>query len=61
MSGRRAAAGRSSCPRLRCAPCGASHALLPAFTLAWRLDTAETVGVVVTQVAGQNEASQVRP
>ena len=38
-------------PRLRCAPCGASHALLPAFTLAWRLDTAETVGVVVTQVA----------
>ena len=32
-------AGRSRkifVPRLRCAPCGASHALLPAFTLAWR-------------------------
>ena len=39
-------------PRLRCAPCGVSHALLPAFVLAWRLDTAETVGVVVGQVAG---------
>ena len=38
--------------RLRCAPCGASHALLSAFTLAGRLDTAETVGVAVTQVAG---------
>ena len=46
-------------PRLRCAPCGASHALLSAFTLAWRLDTAETVGVVVTQVAGG--AYGVRP
>ena len=46
-------------PRLRCAPCGASHALLSAFTLAWRLDTAETVGVVVTQVAGG--ACGVRP
>jgi len=29
-----------------------SHALLPAFTLAWRLDVAETVGMVVTEVAG---------
>jgi len=28
-------------PRLRCARCGVSHALLSAFTLAWRLDTAE--------------------
>jgi hypothetical protein len=37
----------------------ASHALLPAFTLAWRLDTAETVGVVVTQAAGG--ACRVRP
>ena len=39
-------------PRLRCASCGVSHALLPAFTLAWRLDVAETVGMVMTQVAG---------
>ena len=31
----------------------------PAFTLAWRLDTAETVGVEVTQVAGG--ACGVRP
>jgi hypothetical protein len=43
-------------PRLRC---GASHALLPAFTLAWGLKPAETVGVVVTQVAGG--ACGVRP
>ena len=34
-------------PRLRCARCGVSHALLPAFTLAWRLDVAETIGSVV--------------
>ena len=39
-------------PRLRCARCRVSHALLPAFTLAWRLDTAETVGVMITEVAG---------
>ena len=28
-----------------------SHALLPAFVLAWRLDVAETVGSVIGQVA----------
>ncbi len=39
-------------PRLRCAPCRVSHALLPAFTLAWRLDVAETVGMVIAEVAG---------
>jgi transposase-like protein len=39
-------------PRLRCAACRVSHALLPAFVLAWRLDTAETVGAVIAQVAG---------
>ena len=39
-------------PRLRCAPCGVSHALLPAFVLAWRLDTAETIGAVIAEVAG---------
>ena len=46
-------------PRLRCAPCGVSHALLPAFTLALRLDTAETVGSVLAEVAGG--ACGVRP
>ena len=40
-------------PRLRCAPCGVSHALLPAFTLAWRLDVAETIGSVLAGVAGR--------
>src|SRR4249920_2962333 len=39
-------------PRLRCGPCRVSHALLPAFVLAWRLDVAETVGAVIGQVAG---------
>jgi transposase-like protein len=39
-------------PRLRCGPCRVSHALLPAFVLAWRLDVAETVGAVIAQVAG---------
>jgi len=36
-----------------------SHALLPAFVLAWRLDLAEAVGVVIGQVAGG--ACGVRP
>lgn len=39
-------------PRLRCALCRVSHALLPAFVLAWRLDVAETVGAVIGEVAG---------
>ena len=39
-------------PRLRCGLCRVSHALLPAFVLAWRLDVAETVGAVIGQVAG---------
>jgi hypothetical protein len=39
-------------PRLRCGCCRVSHALLPAFVLAWRLDVAETVGMVITEVAG---------
>jgi Domain of unknown function (DUF6431) len=46
-------------PRLRCAPCRVSHALLPAFVLAWRLDVVETVGAVLTEVAGG--ACGVRP
>jgi hypothetical protein len=29
-----------------------SHALLPAFALAWRLDAAEVIGAVITEVAG---------
>ena len=39
-------------PRLRCAKCRVSHALLPAFVLAWRLDTAETAGTVIGRVGG---------
>jgi hypothetical protein len=39
-------------PRLRCGSCKVTHALLPAFTLAWRLDVAETVGTVIAAVAG---------
>jgi Domain of unknown function (DUF6431) len=39
-------------PRLRCGPCRVTHALLPAFVLAWRLDVAEAVGAVIGQVGG---------
>lgn len=46
-------------PRLRCGRCRVSHALLPAFALAWRLDAAETAGAVIGQVAGG--VSGVRP
>src|SRR5512142_1912556 len=38
-------------PRERCGCCQVSHPLLPVFVLAWRLDTAETVGVVIGEVA----------
>ncbi len=38
-------------PRPRWARCGVSYALLPAFTLVWRLDLAETVSTVLTEVA----------
>jgi hypothetical protein len=38
--------------RVRCGRCRVSHALLPAFTLAWRLDTAEDAGAVIGLVAG---------
>src|SRR5580704_5824037 len=37
--------------RVRCRACGVTHALLPAFTLARRLDAADTAGVVIGQVA----------
>ena len=37
-------------PRLRCGRCRVTHALLPAFVLAWRLDVAEAVGAVIGQV-----------
>ncbi|HEY6309910.1 MAG TPA: hypothetical protein VIY52_03770 [Streptosporangiaceae bacterium] len=43
-------------PRLRCARCGVSHALLPAFTLAWRLDVAETIGGEVVAGGGAGSA-----
>jgi len=39
-------------PRLRCGRCRVSHALLPAFALAWRLDVVESVGAVIGQVMG---------
>jgi transposase-like protein len=39
-------------PRVRCCGCGVTHALLPAFVLARRLDAAESVGEVIGQVAG---------
>jgi hypothetical protein len=45
-------------PRRRCARCGVSHALLPAFTLAWQLDVAETIGSVVA-AAGARDAGPV--
>jgi hypothetical protein len=46
-------------PRVRCGGCGVTHALLPAFVLAWRLDAAESAGAVIGQVAGG--ACGVRP
>lgn len=46
-------------PRLRCGRCRVSHALLPAFALAWRLDAAEAVGAVIARVAAG--ACGVRP
>ena len=48
-------------PRVRCGPCRVSHALLPAFVLAWRLDLAEAVGVVIGQVPGVHAGSGPRP
>src|SRR5260370_8335584 len=39
-------------PRERGGCCRVSQALLPACVLAWRLDTAETVGAVIAEVAG---------
>jgi Domain of unknown function (DUF6431) len=39
-------------PRVRCGRCGVSHALLPAFALAWRLDTAGVIGTALARVAG---------
>ena len=37
--------------RVRCRACRVTHALLPAFALAWRLDAAEAAGAVIEQVA----------
>jgi hypothetical protein len=45
-----AAAGRDLRSRARC---GVSHVLLPAFTLAWRLEVAETIGSVAMELGGQ--------
>jgi hypothetical protein len=38
-------------PRLRCARCVTTHALLPAFVLAGRLDAAESIGQLLEAVA----------
>jgi hypothetical protein len=46
-------------PRLRCGRCRVTHALLPAFVLAWRLDAAEGIGMVIAGVA--SGAGGVRP
>jgi hypothetical protein len=46
-------------PRVRCRACGVTHALLPAFVLARRLDAAESAGLVIGQVAAG--ACGVRP
>ena len=46
-------------PRVRCRGCGVTHALLPAFVLARRLDAAESAGLVIGQVAAG--ACGVRP
>jgi len=45
--------------RVRCRACRVTHAVLPAFTLAWRLDAAEDAGAVIGQVA--SGACGVRP
>ena len=37
--------------RVRCRACRVTHAVLPAFTLAWRLDAAEAAGAVIGLVA----------
>ena len=42
-------------PRLRCDPCRATHALLPAFVLVNRLDVVETVGAVLDAVVGDGD------
>jgi hypothetical protein len=38
-------------PRVRCCGCGVTHALLPAFVLARRLDAADVAGEVIGRVA----------
>lgn len=38
-------------PRVRCGRCGVTHAVLPAFVLARRLDAAESAGAVIGRVA----------
>lgn len=46
-------------PRARCAPCGTTHALLPAFVVVGRLDVAVTIGRAVEEVT--DHRSGVRP
>ena len=46
-------------PRLRCAPCRVTHALLPSFCLLQRLDAADAIGEVIEAVT--DAVSGVRP
>jgi hypothetical protein len=46
-------------PRGLCAPCGASHALLPAFVAQKRLDSIETIGAALESVTSGEKG--VRP
>jgi transposase-like protein len=46
-------------PRARCQACGITHALLPAFVVANRLDVTETIGAVLDEVS--DSSAGVRP
>ncbi len=59
MSGRAGRCRKIFVPRLRCGRCRVTHALLPAFVLAWRLAAAEAIATVISEVAGG--AGGVRP
>lgn len=43
-------------PRQCCPKCGATHAMLPSFVLAWRLDPVEVIGSVISAVAGEGSS-----
>src|SRR6266581_2752511 len=47
-------------PRVRCRGCGVTHALLPAFVLARRLDAAESAGAVIAEAANPRLSASER-